>query len=82
MTKNEIINEVNSLLLEHFELDLKQIQPQTEIRRVINLDSMQALELVSIARKRFKIDMQPRHISSIITFEELYEYIFRNQKDE
>ena len=82
MTKDEIINEVNTLLLEHFELDTNQIKPQTEIRNVINLDSMQALELVSIARKRFKIEMIPRHMSSIITFEELYEFIYSNQKDE
>lgn len=80
MNKLEIIERVNAQLAVEFEISTESITPDADIRQALDLDSMRALELVVMARKQFGIEMTPRQMPYIVTFDDLYEYILQNQK--
>ena len=80
MTKQEIIEKINETLAAKFEIPVESITPDAEIRQTLDLDSMRALELVAMARKQFGIDMTPRQMPYMVTFDDLYEYILQNHK--
>ena len=80
MTKEEITEKINVTLSETFEIPVEAITPEADIRQTLDLDSMRSLELVVMARKQFGIEMTPRQIPHLVTFDDLYEYILQNQK--
>lgn len=80
MTKQEIIEHVNKTLSETFEISVDSITPDADIRQTLDLDSMRGLELVALARKHFGVEMTPRQMPYMVTFDDLYEFIMQNQK--
>lgn len=78
MTECEIINDVNHILAVRFELSPNAITPEADIRKTLDLDSLRALEIMSIIRKRYKLKMDSHHLSGLVTFNDLYEYILNN----
>lgn len=80
MTNQEIIKKINKSLSDTFEIPIESITPDADIRQTLDLDSMRALELVVMARKQFGIEMTPRQMPYMVTFDDLYEFILQNQK--
>lgn len=75
MTKEQIIENLNTALAEEFEIPKGAITPDADIRQTLDLDSLRALELVAIARKEFDIDITPYDLPKIVIFNDLYSYI-------
>ena len=75
MTKDQIIQITNAVLAEHFEIDAAMIEPDAIIRQVLDLDSLRAMEMIVVAKKQFGIIIPPRQLPSLVTFEDLYDYL-------
>ena len=76
MTKDQIIKQTNAILAEHFEIDAAMIEPDEIIRQTLDLDSLRAMELIVLAKKQFGIVIPPRQLPSLVTFEDLYDYLY------
>jgi acyl carrier protein len=79
MTKEQIISQTNTILSNHFEIEISSITPDATIWNTLDLDSLRAMELMIIAKKQFNIEIPSRALSHIITFDDLYEYILTHQ---
>lgn len=75
MTRNEIIEKVNTLLSEEFEVDATLFTPDANVRDTLSLDSLSLVDLVAIIQHTYKIKIPVTDLKNIHTFTDLYDYI-------
>lgn len=75
MTRNEIIEKVNTLLSEEFEVDATLFTPDANVRDTLSLDSLSLVDLVAIIQHTYKIKIPVTDLRNIHTFTDLYDYI-------
>ena len=75
MTRQEIVEKVNSLLAEEFEVDPAGFTPDANVRDTLQLDSLSLVDLVALIQQTYKIKIPVSELRTIRTFENLYDYI-------
>lgn len=75
MTRNEIIEQVNSLLAEEFEIDQSEFTPEANLKETLNLDSINLVDLIALVQFTYKITIPVEELHTIQTFNDLYDYI-------
>lgn len=79
MTREEIINDVNAVLAEEFEVDSQLFKPEAIIKDTLSLDSLSLVDLVAIIQHTYKIKIPVAELREIKTFDNLYDYIESHQ---
>lgn len=75
MTRNEIIEQVNGVLADEFEVDASTFLPEANVKETLSLDSLSLVDLVAIIQQTYKIKIPVTDLRSIQTFDDLYTYI-------
>ncbi|MCL1615641.1 acyl carrier protein [Bacteroides sp. ET71] len=75
MTRQEIVEKVNSLLADEFEVDAALFTPEANVRETLQLDSLSLVDLVAIIQQTYKIKIPVGELREIKTFADLYNYI-------
>lgn len=75
MTRENIINKVNALLAEEFEIDSTLFTPDANVKDTLSLDSLSLVDLVAIIQHTYKIRIPVADLRKIKTFNDLYDYI-------
>lgn len=75
MKREEIIEKVNSLLSEEFEVDEARFTPDANVREILSLDSLSLVDLVAIIQQTYRIKIPVADLRNIQTFTDLYDYI-------
>ena len=76
MTKQEIIEKVNLVLCEEFELDPGQLNPSAKLNDDLELDSLDGVDLVVALEKAFDFKSRDEEaVKSIKTVEHIYSFI-------
>ncbi len=75
MKREEIIEKVNSLLSEEFEVDAARFTPDANVRETLSLDSLSLVDLVAIIQQTYRIKIPVADLRNIQTFTDLYDYI-------
>lgn len=76
MKKNEeIIKQINAFLSEEFEVDAEKITPGANLKQVLELDSLDYIDLVVVIENNFSFKVKPEDFTGIITFQDFYDYI-------
>jgi acyl carrier protein len=76
MKKNEeIIDRINGFLAEEFEVDPEKIAPGANLRQVLELDSLDYIDLVVVIENNFSFKVKPEDFVNIISFQDFYDYI-------
>ena len=70
-----IIDKINAILSEEFEVDIERIIPGDNLRRVLNLDSLDYVDLAVFIENNFSIKVKPEDFAGISTFGDLHHYI-------
>ena len=70
-----IIDRINGLLSEEFEVDIIRMLPAANIRQVLELDSLDYIDLVVVVENNFSFKVKPEDFIRIITFGDFYTYI-------
>jgi len=78
MEYDTIVKGVNELLEEEFEVDAGVIGPQASLRDDLELDSLDAVDLVVALEKRFGVRIPESEARSVRILEEVYHFIARN----
>ncbi|MDR1338898.1 MAG: phosphopantetheine-binding protein [Prevotellaceae bacterium] len=76
MTKEEITAKINFFLAEEFEVNENLISPEATLKDTLELDSLDYVDLVVIIESNFNFKVQPKDFYNIISFQDLYDYIF------
>lgn len=75
MTRNEIIEQVNSILSEEFEVEVSELKPMASVKQTLSLDSLSLVDLVALVQQTYKIKIPVADLPTIQTFSDLYDYI-------
>ncbi len=75
MTREEIVEKVNDLLSEEFEVDATLFTPEANVKETLSLDSLSLVDFVAIIQQTYKIKIPVTELREIKTFNNLYDYI-------
>jgi acyl carrier protein len=75
MNRQELISKVNEALAEEFEIEVSDITPDANIKETLDLDSLSLVDMVALIESEFGVKIKNQEISTILTFENLYDYI-------
>ncbi len=75
MTREEIIEQVNSMLAEEFEVDQSEFTPDASLKDTLELDSINLVDLIALVQMTYKITIPVEDLKKIQTFGNLYDYI-------
>ena len=79
MTREEIIEKVNSLLAEEFEVEESEFAPDANLKETLSLDSINLVDLIALVQFNYKITIPVEDLKKIQTFNNLYDYIEEHQ---
>jgi acyl carrier protein len=71
----EIIERTNGFLVEEFEVDPARITPEDNVKEVLELDSLDYIDLVVVIENNFSFKVKPEDFTGIIIFQDFYDYI-------
>lgn len=75
ISMDEIIQTTNSFLIEEFEADENLITPGANLKEVLDLDSLDYIDLVVALENNFHFKVQPGDFAPLVTFQNFYNYI-------
>ena len=79
MTREEIIEQVNSMLAEEFEVEQNEFTPDASLKETLQLDSINLVDLIAMVQMTYKITIPVGDLKQIQTFSDLYDYIEQHQ---
>jgi acyl carrier protein len=78
MEKAELIERINEVLIEEFEVEADVITPDADIKSTLELDSLSLVDIVALIESEFKVKIKGTEIAQLKTFGLLYDYIWDN----
>ncbi|MDR2801426.1 MAG: phosphopantetheine-binding protein [Desulfovibrio sp.] len=82
MTELEIIEKVNAALAEEFEIDPGRMRPEALFREDLDLDSLDAVDMVVVLEKAFSIRIgKDPAIAAIRSLGDLHRYILSKKSE-
>ena len=79
MTREEIIEQVNNLLEEEFEVEQSEFISDANLKETLGLDSINLVDLIALVQMTYKITIPVEELKQIQTFNDLYDYIEQHQ---
>ncbi len=77
MDTTSIFEQINSFLVNEFEVDPDKIQPGANLRETLDLDSLDYIDLVVVIESNFGFKVKPEDFTNIDTFKSFYDYVIR-----
>ena len=75
MSKEEVIEKVNSFLIEEFEIEEDLIVPDANLRDDLDIESLDFVDIAVEIEKEFKFKLNGEEMVNVQTLDNLYEYI-------
>jgi acyl carrier protein len=82
MTREEIIEQVNNLLEEEFEVEQSEFIPDANLKETLGLDSINLVDLIALVQMTYKITIPVEELKLIQTFDDLYDYIYNKTENQ
>ena len=83
MTNEQLIQAVNEVFSESFEIPLENLTPDAQIFGDLGLDSLDVVDLVAAIQKRFSVQVRDdERIRSIRTMQNLYDYLIAIRQEQ
>ena len=75
MTEQEIINKVNSLLVEEFEIAEDLLTPEASLKQDLEIDSLDFVDIVVLIDREFGFKPKAEELKTVKTLQDFYDYI-------
>jgi acyl carrier protein len=75
MNKQGIIDKINEFLVDEFEVDVDDIQPDANLKDTLGLDSLDYVDLVVSVESNFGVKLVEADFLGIASFESFYDLI-------
>lgn len=79
MTREEIIQRVNAIIAEEFEVDETLLTGEANVKETLQLDSLNLVDLIALVQYDFQVTIPVQDLSKIQRFNDLYDYILAHQ---
>lgn len=80
MTREEIIEKVNSVIEEEFEVDKSLFLPDANLMKTLNLDSLDIVDMVVLIQETFGIVLKNTDFKGVATFDDFYDLLYSRLK--
>ncbi|MEI6887652.1 MAG: acyl carrier protein [Bacteroidales bacterium] len=77
MQNDEIIRKVNQLLVDEIEIDEEKISPAADLKKDLEIDSLDFVDLFVIVERNFGVKMKAEEMSEIKNLQDFYDYIIK-----
>ena len=81
MTREDIVEKVNALLAEEFEVDIDVIQPDAPLMETLELDSLDLVDMVVLVEKNFGFNVTGQDFADIKTFQDFYDLVITRMQE-
>lgn len=76
MQKEQVVETINQLLIEEFEIEKEQLQNVDEnLMETLEIDSLDLVDLVVIIEKNFGFKVVPEEMAEINTLQDFYDFV-------
>ncbi|MEZ5015888.1 MAG: acyl carrier protein [Flavipsychrobacter sp.] len=75
MNQQEIIDRINSFMVEDFEVEESAIQPSADLKSTLDLDSLDYIDLVVAIEQNFGFKVKPEDFQEMHTIQDFYDYV-------
>lgn len=75
MTKEQIIDKVNALLVEEFEIQQDLLAPQASLKDDLEIDSLDFVDIVVLIDREFGFKPKAEELKTVKTLSDFYDYI-------
>jgi len=75
MNKEEIIEKINDFMIDEFEVDVDDIQPDANLKDTLGLDSLDYVDLVVSIESNFGVKLVEADFVGISSFQTFYDLI-------
>ena len=75
MTKQEIIDKLNHLLVEEFEMAKELLTPEANLKNDLEIDSLDLVDIVVLIDSEFGFKPTAEDLKSVKTLQDFYDYI-------
>ena len=83
MNKQEIIDKINQVFAESFEIEKNKLLPQANIFEDLGLDSLDVVDLVVALQQKFGIKIRAdQRVRDIRTLEDIYKFVLILKNEE
>lgn len=76
MSKEELIEKACKVLAEEFEADSQQMVPEANMMQVLDLDSLDIVDVVVLVEKHFGYVMKKEDFVHIKTFSDFFDFLW------
>ena len=77
MTKEELIEKINEVLADEFEVEKNIIEPDKPLMQTLELDSLDLVDMVVLIENNFGYKMTAEDFTGMVTFQNFYDFIFQ-----
>lgn len=77
MEEAAVIQKINGFLAEEFEVDPNKMVPTASLREVLELDSLDYIDLVVVIEHNFGFKVKPEDFNGMDTFRSFYDYVIK-----
>ena len=75
MDKKLIIDKVNNLLVEEFEIDQELLTPEASLKSDLEIDSLDFVDIVVLIDREFGFKPKAEELKTVKTLQDFYDYI-------
>ena len=79
MEKQELIEQINEVLAEEFEVEVSEITPDANIKATLMLDSLSLVDLVALIESTFGVKIKGQELATVQSFVILYDLIYERK---
>ena len=75
MEKEVLIEKINTVLSEEFEVDAAEFTPDADIKETVQLDSLSLVDMVALIDAEFGVKIKGTELVQVKTFGALYDFV-------
>jgi len=77
MIKEELIEKINAILADEFEVEISIIEPDKPMMQTLDMDSLDLVDMVVLIENNFGYKMTAEDFKEMNTFQNFYDFIFQ-----
>ena len=75
MLKSEVIEKVNTFLVDELEIDPESIRPEASLKDDLDIDSLDFVDIAVLVERTFEFSIKAEDLVNVHTIAEFYDYI-------
>ena len=75
MTREEIIETTNTILVDEIEIDAEKINDNALLKEDLSIESLDFVDIVALVESRFGFKIKPEEMKDVRSLSQFYDYI-------